>query len=113
MSSGWRAEKRGNFGWYVDGTRDVKAFWLPEVVLLDPDSIHGVIAPITADLLRKRVAEHASELTPDPKNFEPALAEGGFFKAFRVSEALGGGYMVVLPASLSNFHTIAFERQTS
>ncbi len=110
MNDTWRTVKRGNFGWYVEGKQDIKAFWLPEVVLMNPDSVHGEIAPATADLLRQRVAEHASEVRPHPKNFEPALLVGGFFKAFRVSETLGGGYMVVLPASWKDFHTIGFER---
>ena len=104
----WRQEKRQDFGWSVEGARDIKAFWLPHVTFVDPEQhINGNISASTADILLSKIASYPNEITVT-RDFINALSVGGYVKAFRIDDS-GGGYLVVLAASLTSFHRIGYE----
>src|SRR5580658_8338661 len=99
MSGEWRRERRQDFGWSVEGERDIKAFWLPEVALVGSESsTSGYLGAGTAGILRSKIAGYSAEITVSD-DFIAALSRGRSVKAFRVSTELGGGYLIVLPAS--------------
>ncbi len=108
MNDQWRQEKRGDFGWSVEGATEIKAFWLANAVLADPDAkATGKVADSTAEMLKQKVTEHATEITPHA-NFASAVGSGSL-TAFAISEELGGGYLIVFPAGLLSFQVLATE----
>lgn len=108
MNDQWRQEKRGDFGWSVEGAAEIKAFWLAKAAFADPDAkVSGKIAVSTARMLEQKVAEHAAEITPHP-NLSSAIRSGSL-TAFGIADKLGGGYLIVFPAGLMNFQTLGTE----
>jgi hypothetical protein len=109
---GRRNERRGDFGWSVEGSSEIKAFWLAHVEFADPTTkVSGKISDSTAKALERMVADHADEVIPRP-NLAAAVLSGSL-KAFAVSENLGGGYLIVFASGIMNFVTIATERTSS
>lgn len=108
MNGQWRQEKRGDFGWSVEGATEIKAFWLANVAFTDPDaSVSGKITESTARVLEEKVAEHAVEITPHP-NLSLAMRHGAL-TAFAIADRLGGGYFIVFSGSQMGFQTIGRE----
>jgi len=111
MSDQWRHEKRGDFGWYVEGETEIKAFWLVNAVFIDPSAkVSGKIAETTARVLEEMVAKYSVEISPYP-NLSSAM-HFGELTAFSVADNLGGGYMIVLPDNQLNFQSIGIEKSS-
>lgn len=109
MNENWRKENWGKFGWYIEDENLVKAFWLPEVEFANPEStVSGNISESTVKILEDKLTWHSKSLTPQPHLFS-AIASNSLM-AFKLSEELGGGFMIVLPEGLTNFQTIAIAR---
>ena len=109
MGDTWRQEKRGDFGWSVEGSSDIKAFWLSHVDFADPNTeVIGKISDATAKVLVRKIAEHAGEITPGPRLVH--ALQSGLLEGFKVSDELGGGCRIVLTAGLINFLTLAKEK---
>lgn len=109
MNDQWRQEKRGEFGWSVEGADEIKAFWLANAAFADPSAkASGTISESTARILKEKVAEHAVEVSPR-LNFASAI-HSGELTAFSIADNIGGGYLIVFPDGGSNFHTIGMEK---
>lgn len=109
MNENWNLEKRNNFGWYLEGQNEIKAFWLPEVEFANPEStVSGNISESTVKILEDKLFNYSISLTPQTHLFS-AIASNSLM-AFKLSEELGGGFMIVLPVGLTNFQTIAIGR---
>ncbi|MBK7446237.1 MAG: DUF2569 family protein [Ignavibacteria bacterium] len=106
MNENWNHVKRNDFGWYVEGEIEIKAFWLPEVEFANQESdVSGKIAESTLKTLRLRILEYSSELALH-SNLTSAFRADALI-AFKISDDLGGGFMIVLPNGLIDFKTIA------
>jgi uncharacterized protein (TIGR02145 family) len=109
MNDQWRQEKRGDFGWSVEGGTEIKAFWLANATFADPSAkVSGKIAESTAKILAEKVVEYSVEISPILK-FASAL-HSGELTAFSVADNMGGGYLIVLPGSQLNFQTLGTEK---
>ena len=111
MSDQWRSERRGTFGWSVEGSSDIKAFWVPTATFADPTKkVSRRIDASTARLFEAKLKEHSGEVVPR-ETLMTALRSGRL-EAFAISEKEGGGYLVVLSSGLVNFLTLATESRS-
>jgi hypothetical protein len=109
LNENWRKETWGRFGWYIEDENLVKAFWLPEVEFANPEStVSGNISESTVKILEDKLFYYSASLTPQPHLFS-AIASNSLM-AFKISEELGGGFMIVLPEGLKYFSTIAIAK---
>ncbi|GAB5535548.1 MAG: hypothetical protein Rubg2KO_17970 [Rubricoccaceae bacterium] len=112
MNDQWRNEKRGDFGWSVEGSTEIKALWLAQADFADPAATaSGKISEATGKALEQKLAEHAAEITPKP-TLDSALHSGAL-TAFAIADDVGGGYLIVLAVGLMSFETIATEGGSS
>ncbi len=96
----WELRKQGSFGWYVGKNRRVEALWMEEVQLDKSASEYsGPLDAKSISALHAEINAHADKIQVDSKFF--AFLKGGMVKAFTISEDLGGGAMIVLPAGPS------------
>lgn len=96
----WELRKQEKFGWYVGKKRRVEALWMADVQLDESASKYsGPLASQSISALEAEINAHADKIRADDRFLK--FMKNGLVKAFKISEDLGGGFMIVLPAGPS------------
>lgn len=93
-----------DFGWYFKSSF-IEAYWLKEITFIDPSSkTHGALSKDSINILKDKVSEHLDKISPTEVFLQSC--ENGQLEGFTVSDALGGGCMIVVPEPHSSFLTL-------
>lgn len=105
----WKFIKKDDFGWYLEG-RKIKALWAKKISLAESgtEKISGPLSTDSVFKIQKKIEDHHTDIEMNKSALDGLQA--GAFRAFKISDNDGGGYMIVYPKGLRDVHTIGKQR---